>query len=232
MRAIRFSSLAAIGVIALGFAGTLAALMASAPTEWKEGTHYFTIDPPLQTTTGDKIEVTEVFSYGCPACNASVPYVDKIKKDLPPNAAMNFVPAAFNTTEDWPMFQRAYLTAKAMGFAVFSLLVFFVAVWKTNELAIMDGNRIKSPLPSIEDAAKVYAKYGVKPDEFVATANSFTMNTRVKQADAYVKAAGVEVTPTIIVNGKYRVTTTSAGGSWEKAEELIMYLVRKESGAH
>src|SRR3569833_1273407 len=115
MRAIRFSSLAAIGVIALGFAGTLAAQMASAPTEWKEGTHYFTIDPPLQTTTGDKIEVTEVFSYGCPACNASVPYVDKIKKDLPPNAAMNFVPAAFNTTEDWPMIQRAYLTAKAMG---------------------------------------------------------------------------------------------------------------------
>ena len=232
MRAIRFSSLVAIGAIALGFAGTVSAQMAGAPTEWKEGTHYFTIDPPLPTTTGDKVEVTEVFSYGCPACNASVPYVDKLKKDLPPNAAMNYVPAAFNTAEDWPVFQRAYLTAKAMGVADKAHDAMFDAVWKTNELSIMDGQRIKSPLPTIEDTAKFYAKYGVKADDFVAMANSFTINTRVKQADAYIKSAGVEVTPTIIVNGKYRVTTTSAGGTWEKAEELIMYLVRKESGAH
>jgi len=232
MRAIRFSSLVAVGLNALGLAGSAAAQMAGAPTEWKEGTHYFVIDPPLPTTTGDKVEVTEVFSYGCPACNASVPYVDKLKKDLPPNAVMNYVPAAFNTAEDWPMFQRAYLTAKTMGVADKSHDAMFDAVWKTNELAIMDGTHIKSPLPTIEDAAKFYTKYGVKADDFVATANSFTMNTRVKQADAYVKSAGVEVTPTIIVNGKYRVTTTSAGGSWEKAEELVMYLIRKESGAH
>jgi len=232
MRAIRFSSLAAIGLIALGFAGSTSAQMAGAPTEWKEGTHYFVVDPPQPTTTGDKIEVTEVFSYGCPACNASVPFVDKLAKTLPPNAAMNFVPAAFNIAEDWPVFQRGYLTAKAMGVADKAHDAMFDAVWKTNELAISDNGRPKQPLPTIEDLAKFYAKYGVKADEFVATANSFTINTRVKQADAYIKAVGVEVTPTIIVNGKYRLTTSSAGGSWDKAQELVMYLIRKESGAH
>jgi protein dithiol oxidoreductase (disulfide-forming) len=232
MRALRFSSLASIGLIALAFASGVSAQMAGpAPTEWKEGTHYFAIDPPQPTTTGDKIEVTEVFSYGCPACNASVPYIDKIKKDLPPNAALNLVPAAFNVAEDWPVFQRGYLTAKAMGIADKAHDAMFDAVWKTNELAISDNGRPKQPLPTIEDVAKFYAKYGVKPEDFVATANSFTINTRVKQADAYIKAAGIEQTPTLIVNGKYRFTVGSAG-NWDKAEELVMYLIRKESGAH
>lgn len=231
MRSRRISHLAAMAVAAFAFAGTAFAQIAAAPTDWQEGKNYFLIDPPQPTTTGDKVEVTEVFSYGCPACNASYPYIDKLKKDLPSNAAMTFVPAAFNPAEDWPMFQRAYLTAKALGVADKAHDAMFDAVWKSGELAISDKttNRPKQPLPSIEDAAKFYTKYGAKQDEFVATANSFTINTRMKQADAYIKAAGVDQTPTIIVNGKYRLTVPSAG-DWTKAEQLVLYLVRKESG--
>ena len=42
---------------------------------------------------GDKVEVTEVFSFGCPACNAAYPHIDKLKKDLPPNAVMTPPPS-------------------------------------------------------------------------------------------------------------------------------------------
>jgi thiol:disulfide interchange protein DsbA len=232
MRSFRLLHIAAITVVALAFGGNAIAQMASASTEWQEGKHYFVIDPAQPTTTGDKIEVVEVFSYGCPACNASYPYVDKLKKDLPANAALTFVPAAFNTAEDWPMFQRAYLTAKVLGVADKAHDAMFDAVWKTGDLAIMDKttNTPKKPAPSIEDAAKFYAKYGAKEDEFIATANSFTINTRVKQTDAYIKATGIEQTPTVIVNGKYRITVSSAGGDWIKVEELVLYLIRKESG--
>ena len=231
MRALRFPLLVLIALIALGFAGSVSAQAPGAPTDWKEGTHYFLIDPPQPTSTGDKIEVTEVFSYGCPACNASVPFVDKLRKDLPPNAVLTFVPAAFNPAEDWPMFQRAYLAAKALGIADKAHDAMFDAVWKSNELAIAENGRAKQPLPTIEDVAKFYAKYGVTEADFVATANSFTINTRMKQADAYIKATGVEQTPTLIVNGKYRFTVSSAG-SWDKAEQLVMFLIRKEAGAH
>jgi thiol:disulfide interchange protein DsbA len=201
--------------------------------EWEAGKHYFLIDPPAPTSSGDKIEVTEVFSYGCPACNFSYPSIDKLRKDLPPNAVMTFVPASFKPDEDWPMFQRAYFAAKALGIAEKSHDAVFDAVWKTDELAIFDkaAKRYKQQMPTIEDAGKFYAKFGVKAEDFVATANSFTINTRMKQADAYLKAAGVDVTPTIVVNGKYRLTTTSAGGDWDKAEQLVQYLVKKESGA-
>ena len=228
---------AAIAFAAAALSGTAQAQ--TAPVEWEAGKHYFVIDPPQPTSSGDKIEVTEVFSYGCPACNASYPFVDKLKQHLPANAVMNFVPASFNPAEDWPMFQRAYLAAKALGIADKSHDAIFDAVWKSGELATLDRttNRLKSPQPSLEDAAKYYEKFGVKAEEFLATANSFTINTRVKQADAYVKNTGVDQTPTIIVNGKYRLTTSSAAPgardwneSWPKAEALVLYLVRKESG--
>ena len=200
--------------------------------QWEAGKHYFVIDPPVATASGDKIEVAEVFSYGCPACNYSYPFVDTLKKNLPANAVMNYVPAAFKPDEDWPMFQRAYFAAKALGIAEKSHDAMFDAVWKTDELATFDkaANRYKNPQPTIEDAAKVYAKFGVKAEDFVAMANSFTINTRMKQATAWIKAAGVDVTPTIVVNGKYRLTTTSAGGGWDKVEQLVQYLVKKESG--
>jgi len=230
----KFFFVAAAGLIAGTIASPAAQAQTPAPTEWEAGKHYFVIDPAQPTTSGDKIEVTEVFSYGCPACNFSSAAVNKLKKDLPPNAVMNYVPASFNPSEDWPMFQRAYLTAKALGVADKTHDAMFDAVWKSGELATMDkanGNRLKNPQPSIEEAAQWYAKNGgVKAEDFLATANSFTINTRMKQADAYIKATGVEQTPTIIVNGKYRLTTVSAGGDWNKAEQLTLYLVHKESG--
>ena len=231
---------AAAGLIAGTLGVTNAHAQTAAATEWEAGKHYFVLDPPQPTSSGDKIEVTEVFSYGCPACNFSYPFVEKLKKDLPPNAVMNYVPASFNPAEDWPMFQRAYLAAKALGVADKTHGAMFDAVWKTGELATMDkaANRLKNPQPSIEDAAQWYAKNGgVKAEDFLATANSFTINTRMKQSDAYIKAVGVEQTPTIIVNGKYRITTSAAapGASgwpeaWAKTEQLVLFLVRKESG--
>ena len=129
------------------------------------------------------------------------------------------------------MFQRAYFAAKALGVADKAHDAMFDAVWKSGELAIMDKatNTLKKPLPTIEDAAKFYANYGVKAEDFVATANSFTINTRMKQADAWIKATGVESTPTIIVNGKYRLSPSSAGG-WDQAQQLVLYLIHQESG--
>ncbi|MGH8040805.1 MAG: thiol:disulfide interchange protein DsbA/DsbL [Rudaea sp.] len=223
----------AVAVILASIAvSTNATAQIAAAQQWEAGKNYFVIDPPQPTRTGDKIEVTEVFSYGCPACNFAHTYIDALRKKLPAYAEMDFVPASFNASEDWVVFQRAYYTATALGIADKAHAAMFDAVWKTRELAIYDAsNRIKSPLPTLEEMAKFYARYGVKADQFVATANSFTINTRMKQADAYVKACGVDQTPTLIVNGKYRLTTVSAGGSWDKAEQLVLYLVNQEAAA-
>jgi thiol:disulfide interchange protein DsbA len=49
----------------------------------------------------------------------------------------------------------------------------------------------------------------------------------MKQADAQIRAYQADVTPTIIVNGKYRLTPRSAGGN-EQFISLVKWLVNRE----
>ena len=199
--------------------------------KWVEGKNYFLIEPSqAKVSNTDKIEVAEVFSYGCPACNQFHPTMNKLVQELPANAAVAYLPASFMPQENWPMLQRAFLTAQALGVADKANDAMYDAVWKSQELSAMQGAGLKpaSALPTLDDAAKVYAKFGADPKEFVAVANSFAINTKVKRADDLMKAYGVEETPTIVIDGKYRFTARSAGG-YDQAVELAKWLVSKEA---
>jgi protein dithiol oxidoreductase (disulfide-forming) len=217
---------------ALGLSALCSAQTFAPPATWEAGKQYFLIDPPQPTNSGDKIEVTEVFSYGCPACNFAYAAMERLVKSLPANAAITYVPASFNPAEDWPLFQRTFYTAQALGISDKTHQAMFDAVWKTHELATMnaDERSLKSPQPSLDDVAKFFVRFGVKPEDFVATANSFAVNTKMKRADAWIKTWGVDSTPTIIVAGKYRLTPASAGDP-DKMIQLVTYLIHKESGA-
>jgi protein dithiol oxidoreductase (disulfide-forming) len=219
-------------VTLLTLAATALPLVASAQTSWTEGRNYFLIVPALHTSVpAGKVEVTEVFSYACPHCSEFRPVIKQLKAELPPNAVFTQVPASFNPAEDWPMFQRAYATAQALGVADRANDAIFDAIWKSGELAVVDlqTNRLKSPPPSIQDAARVYNKLtGVPVDQFVAVSQSFAVDVKVKADDAYVLHGQVDSTPTIVVNGKYRLNTESAGGP-NQVLQLVKYLVAKES---
>jgi thiol:disulfide interchange protein DsbA len=214
------------------FAATALPLVASGQTPWTEGRHYFQIIPSLQTSVpAGKIEVTEVFSYGCPHCSEFRPVIKQLKAALPPNAVFIMRPASFNPAEDWPMFQRAYVTAEVLGIAERANDGIFDAIWKSGELAVADPqtNRLKDPLPSIQDAAKVYNKLtGVPVEKFLAVSQSFAVEVKMKADDAYVLHGQVDSTPTIIVNGKYRLNAESAGGA-NQVLQLVKYLVAKET---
>lgn len=200
--------------------------------KWVAGKNYFLIDPAQPTTHPGKIEVTEVFSFGCPACNAFHATADQIAKSLPAGAVMNYLPAAFRPDENWPVYQRAFYAAQSMGVADKSYDAMFDATWKTGETATYNlkgtGLKPKEAWPTIDDIAKFYAaKFGVNAAEFVGVANSFAINTKMKRADDLIKAYGVESTPTMVVNGKYRYDAKSAGG-YAQAVELSQWLVAKE----
>ena len=201
---------------------------------WTEGTNYVRVTPPQQTMVpAGKVEVMEVFSYACPACNVFQPVMEKLRGALPPNAQLTFLPAAFNPQEDWPMFQRAFFAAQALGIVERTHQAMFDAVWKTGELGITtsDGKRLKDPLPSIADAARFYARVaGVNPQQFLAMANSFSIDSKVRAADAQIVAMHVDSTPTLIVNGKYRVIRDSLQTN-DQLIELVKYLVARESGS-
>lgn len=89
--------------------------------------------------------------------------------------------------------------------------------------------RPKSQPPTLEDAARFFARRaGVKEADFLATARSFMVNTNMSRADKKIKSYGVLETPTLIVNGKYRINMQAV----KKTDEmiaLVLWLVRKET---
>jgi protein dithiol oxidoreductase (disulfide-forming) len=211
---------------------SLAGAAPAASGDWVEGRNYFPItQPPRTGLPAGKVLVTEVFSYACPACNQFQPYMQKLVKSLPANAVVDYVPAAFNPAEDWPMFQLAYATAQALGVADKAHEAMFTAVWTTGELATTDpgSGNLKTRMPTIEDAARFYQKQtGVPAAKFVETSKSFSVDNQVRRYEELVRAYGVDRTPTLIVNGKWRVHVQAAG-SPDKLIELVNFLVAKES---
>jgi len=203
---------------------------------WVAGKHYSVLPQPQRTNVAPgKIEVMEVFSYGCPACNHFRPAMKKLKTSLPPNAQMVFLPASWNAAEAWPIFQRAYITAQSLGVADKAHEAMFDAIWTTGELGISDKNtnqlKSKEDLPKIEDAAKLYQRVtGVKAADFVAASKSFGVDLKVRQADRQITEMQVPSTPTLVVNGKYRINN-DALKSTDDMIALVMFLVAKESAA-
>jgi thiol:disulfide interchange protein DsbA len=203
---------------------------------WTEGVNYFRVPVPQPSPQPDplprgKVEVTEVFSYGCPACNAFQPVMHRLEKSLPGNAVLDYVAAAFNPAEDWVVFQQAYYTALTLGIAAKTHDAMFGAIWSTGELATIDYNthQLKTSLPTIENVAEFYHKAaGIPVQRFVDTAKSFGVYTEMQAANAAVMAYQVDRTPTIVVAGKYRVNVESAGGN-DQLIAIVNFLIAKES---
>src|ERR1700743_1848620 len=208
-----------------------ASLSAQGDQVWTEGVNYFLVQPPrAPSVPAGKVEVTEVFSYACPACNIFQPTMHKLKQSMPANVVVDYLPAAFNPAEDWAMFQLAYVPAQILGVDQQNHDAMFDAVWKGGDLSITDSSRgLKSRMPTIEDAAKFYnQRSGVPVDKFIATSKSFSADLKVRTAQDLIIAYKIDRTPTIVVNGKYRLHVESAGGT-DQLIDLVKYLVAKET---
>jgi thiol:disulfide interchange protein DsbA len=208
----------------------LSATHANAAERWVEGKNYFLVQPAQPTSVGPgKVEVAEAFSYGCPACNQFLPVMGELKKRLPPQAQIVYVHASFNAAESWPLFQRSYYTALQLGITDKTHDAMFRAIWGHNaELAVVENGRIKKPAPTIEDVARVYARVAdVDAQKVIAMSKSFVVDSHMRRADAWMKACQVDQTPTLVINGKYRLHVPSAGGV-DQLYELVDFLVRRE----
>jgi thiol:disulfide interchange protein DsbA len=222
--------LALLGAVALCLTSSAFAL----PLKWNEGRDYVRVNPIQRTTVpAGKVEVLEVFSYGCPACNQFQPVIEQLKKELPANAQMAFLHASFKPEESWPVFQRAYIAAQTLGVAEKAHQGMYDAIWKIGEIGIIDPNSggLKRQQPTINDVAKSYERLtGVKRAEFLAAANSSATDTKMRAADAQIEAMRVPGTPCIVINGKYRVNLDSVR-SVEELVDMVKFLVAQESKA-
>lgn len=215
----------------VGFGAAAANDAAGTTPAWVEGQQYFELRPAQPThVAAGSVEVVEIFSYACPACNLFYPTVEKLRTVLPAKVRLSYLPASWHKEEDWKMFQRAFFAAQSLGLVERTHTAMFDAIWKSGELATMDSttNRLKVQLPTIVDAAKFFEHVAkIKPDDFLTAAHSFSVDASMREADEQIKAYQVDETPSIVVNGKYRLTPRTAGGN-DQFIALVKYLVAKE----
>jgi thiol:disulfide interchange protein DsbA len=218
-------------------AATLLLMGANAHAQllWQKGVHYQEIAAPQRANAApaDRIEVVEVFSYACPHCDKSKGDMARLAAGLPADAKMDYLPAAFRPDEAWPMFQRAFYTARELGIADALHEAMFDAVWRTMEVPLLDKStgRMRQPLPTIEDAAKFYARMGsVKKEEFLRVAKSPAVEAAMKRADALIKLWRVPGTPSLVVNGRYLVSNELPFGVQTRVVQFLIGLERTRLG--
>ncbi|OOG39154.1 thiol:disulfide interchange protein DsbA/DsbL [Rhodanobacter sp. C05] len=199
-----------------------AAKKAAAPAPYTEGDQYVTLPAPYQrhSSTG-KVEVVEVFSYGCIHCAEFSPLANQLAESLPPGAVFKLVPAVFN--EGWVTFARAFYAAKIMGVAERTHLAFFQAKFQEHY-----------PISTMDEIADFYARNGVDRNQFLRIANSPQVTNQIKSDFELIKKWGVDSTPTIVVDGKYRSNNVT---SFQQLADLAKWLAQREldeksSGRH
>jgi thiol:disulfide interchange protein DsbA len=86
------------------------------------------------------------------------------------------------------------------------------------------------PITTIDALAKFYAGYGADAAGFLSTANSFVIDAKIARGNDLVRDYHVEGTPTLVVNGKYRVAMSSERSiGAAEAIQLTLYLVQQEA---
>ena len=193
------------------------AMAADAPRTWQAGSDYFPIDPPQPTSTGAQVEGLEVFSYACPHCAHFQPYADRLKAALPANATFELLPADFQPR--WVLFARAFYVARSLGLVEKTHQALFDALW-----------RDRQPMETLDDIAAFYAAHGADKDSFVSTAQSFVTEGELAAGHAREVKLGIDQTPSLVVNGKYRIVADSGRHiGYDEMVDIALFLVRQES---
>lgn len=180
------------------------------------GTDYVEI-PGGQPYTPDsgKIEVVEVFGYTCPACASFEPLVDAWSAKLP--ADVEFEPVAAPFGGFWNTYAKAFYTAQSMGLLEETHDAMFRAIHVERSLPVQ-------PVATDEQIAAFYAGFGADPKQFQSTMASFAINAKLRRAQQFLTTSGVDSTPTMLVNGKYRVT----GRGFEEVLRITDHLIAQE----
>ena len=192
----------------------------STPTSarFKEGTHYQKIVPAQPTgVAAGKVEVAEVFWYGCTHCFSLDPALESWRaKGKPAYVEFTRIPAMWNDITR--MHARVFYTAELLG-----------KLDQLHSLIFREVHVSGNQLNTVDKIAEFFQQHGVNKDEFTKAFSSFTVETKLQRADMMNRRYRINSVPTMIVNGKYSADLSSAGGE-SQLFGLIEELAAHEHG--
>lgn len=178
--------------------------------EITEGKDYVVLGERVAPADPSKIEVAEVFSYLCSHCYHFEPLLTAWVKKQPADVQLVQTHASFN--QNWPVYQRAYYTILALG------------VKEKVQDAVFNSVFVgQKQMLTAEAWADFLSLYGVDKQKTISTYNSFGVNSQIKQADTRVREFKVSGTPTVVVDGRFKVAVSQH----EEILKVTQYLVDK-----
>ena len=181
------------------------------------GKTYVELANPVPVAVPGKIEVVELFWYGCPHCYAFEPTINPWAEKLPKDVNFRRIPAMFGGP--WDAHGQLFLTLEAMGVEHKVHAAVFNAIQK-------EGKRLTDK----DEMADFLATQGVEKAKFLQTFDSFAIKGKIAKAKDLAKKYEISGVPTMIVDGKYRFDLGTAGGP-EQALNVADQLIAKERAA-
>ena len=177
-----------------------------------EGVEYRLIEggKPYRAVPG-KVEVAEVFAYTCSHCAKFAPMLEAWKRNLPKNAQLAYVPAAFDTSNPYARFYFAAEAAKALP-VLHSRL--FAAIHETGELA---------PAANLPQIAAWAARVpGVNANALAsALKDSKALDAKMQQAHDFAVRSQIPGTPALVIDGRYLVLGNSYQSLLDNANRTL-----------
>ena len=178
------------------------------------GKQYVELSSAVPVSKPGKIEVVELFWYGCPHCYHFEPTINPWIAKLPDDVNFVRVPAMFGGV--WDLHGQMFITLQTMGVEAKVHAAVFEAIQK-------GGKKLASP----DEMAEFLATQGVDNDAFLKTYNSFGVKGQVANAKRLGMAYQISGVPAMVVNGKYRFDIGSSGGP-EQTLDVADQLIAKE----
>ncbi len=176
-----------------------------------------TLDTPQPTSDPSKIEVVEMFSYGCPHCDHFEPLLHKWVEALPNDVVFVRIPVVFRAS--WEVLARAYYVAEMLGVSDKTHSALFKAIQE-------DKQRIED----VDALAKFFVDQGVDDKKFRDAYNSFGVAAKINRGKQMTQRYGITGVPTLFINGKYS-TSNSEAGSFEGMLKATDKLIEQERAA-
>ncbi len=175
------------------------------------------LKPAQPTQSGDKIEVVEVFWYGCPHCYSFEPFLEEWLKTLPEDVQFIRLPGVLNP--GWIPHAKAYYTAEKLG-----------VLEKTHRPLFDAIHKEKKPVFNDEQLRDFFVSKGVSAEQFTGTFASKEVDAKIRQAYFLARDYKLTGVPSVIVNGKY-LTSASTTGTFEELINVMNALIDKERQA-
>jgi thiol:disulfide interchange protein DsbA len=184
---------------------------------YTEGNQYKALANPQPTGNPEKIEVVELFWYGCPHCYRLEPYIEEWQASKPDDVEFIQMPAILGPP--WELLAKAFYTAQFLG------------VEDKIHTPLLEAIHVdRKKFNNADDVQAFFIAQGVSEEDFKKTFNSFAVSVKVNNARLMTKRYAITGVPTIIVNGKYN-TSGSLAGSNENIIKVVNYLVEQERQA-